>query len=39
MLSVVLDTTVLVSAVISDGNSREFLRKGIASQFSIIRLG
>jgi hypothetical protein len=36
MLRVVLDTSVLVSAIISDGKSRELLRKGIANQFSII---
>ena len=36
MLRVVLDTNVLVSAVISDGKPRELLRKGIANQFSII---
>ena len=36
MLRVVLDTNVLVSAIISDGKSRELLRKGIANQFSIV---
>ncbi len=36
MLRVVLDTNVLVSAIISDGKSRDLLRKGIANQFSII---
>jgi hypothetical protein len=36
MLRVVLDTNVLVSAIISDGKLRELLRKGIANQFSII---
>jgi len=36
MLRVVLDTNVLVSAIISDGKSRELLRRGIANQFSII---
>jgi putative PIN family toxin of toxin-antitoxin system len=36
MLRVALDTNVLVSAVISDGKSRELLRKGIAKQFFIV---
>jgi putative PIN family toxin of toxin-antitoxin system len=36
MLRVVLDTNVLVSAIISDGKSRELLRRGIAKQFSIV---
>ena len=36
MLKVVLDTNVLVSAIISDGKSRELLRRGIANQFSIV---
>ncbi len=36
MLRVVLDTNVLVSAVISNGKSRELLRKGIDNQFSIV---
>ena len=36
MLRVVLDTNVLVSAIISDGKSRQLLRKGIANQFTII---
>jgi uncharacterized protein len=36
MLRVVLDTNVLVSAIISDGKPRELLRKGIANQFSIV---
>ena len=36
MLRVVLDTNVLVSAIISDGKSRELLRRGIANKFSII---
>jgi putative PIN family toxin of toxin-antitoxin system len=36
MLRVVLDTNVLVSAIISDGKLRELLRKGIANQFSIL---
>ena len=36
MLRVVLDTNVLVSAVISNGKPRELLRKGIDNQFSIV---
>jgi uncharacterized protein len=36
MLRVVLDTNVLVSAIISDGKSRELLKKGIANQYSIV---
>ena len=36
MLRVILDTNVLVSATISNGKSRELLRKGIANQFSIV---
>lgn len=36
MLRVVLDTNVLVSAIISDAKSRELLRRGIANQFFII---
>lgn len=36
MLRVVLDTNVLVSAIISDGKPRELLRRGIAKQFSIV---
>jgi uncharacterized protein len=36
MLRVVLDTNVLVSAIISDGKPRELLRRGVAEQFSII---
>jgi|WetSurMetagenome_2_1015567.scaffolds.fasta_scaffold100394_3 uncharacterized protein len=36
MFRVVLDTNILVSAIISDGKSRELLRKGIANQFCII---
>jgi putative PIN family toxin of toxin-antitoxin system len=36
MLRAVLDTNVLVSAIISDGKSRELLRRGVANQFSII---
>ncbi|MEM2098469.1 MAG: putative toxin-antitoxin system toxin component, PIN family [Candidatus Bathyarchaeia archaeon] len=36
MPRVVLDTNVLVSAIISDGKPRELLRRGISKQFSII---
>ena len=36
MLRVVLDTNVLVSAIISDGKSRELLKKGIARQYLIV---
>lgn len=36
MLRVVLDTNVLVSAIISEGKPRELLRRGIAGQFSIV---
>jgi putative PIN family toxin of toxin-antitoxin system len=36
MLKVVLDTNVVVSAIISDGKSRELLAKGIANQYSIV---
>lgn len=36
MLRVVLDTSVLVSAVISDGKSRELLKKGIANQYCLV---
>ena len=36
MLWIVLDTNVLVSAIISDGKSRELLKKGIANQYSIV---
>jgi putative PIN family toxin of toxin-antitoxin system len=36
MVRVVLDTNVLVSAIIADGKSRELLRKGIAKKFSIV---
>ena len=35
-LRVVLDTNVLVSAIISDGKSRELLKKGITNQYSIL---
>ena len=36
MRRVVVDTNVLVSAIISDGKPRELLRKGISKQFCII---
>lgn len=36
MLKVVLDTNVLVSALISNGKSRELLKKGIENQFLIV---
>lgn len=36
MLRVVLDTNVLVSAVISDGKPRELLRRGISKEFRIV---
>jgi len=36
MFRAVLDTNVLVSAVISDGKSRELLTRGISNQFSIV---
>lgn len=36
MFRVVLDTNVLVSAIISDGKPRELLKKGIANQYSIV---
>ena len=36
MLRVVLDTNVLVSALISDGKPRELFRKGIENQFLIV---
>jgi putative PIN family toxin of toxin-antitoxin system len=36
MLRVVLDTNVIVTAVISDGKPRELFRKGIEGQFSIV---
>jgi putative PIN family toxin of toxin-antitoxin system len=36
MPRVVLDTNVLVSAVISQGKPRELLRKGITKQFSMV---
>jgi len=36
MLRVVLDTNVLVSAIISDGKPRELLRKGISKELCIV---
>jgi putative PIN family toxin of toxin-antitoxin system len=36
VLRVVLDTNVFVSAIISDGKSRDLLKLGIAKQFSIV---
>jgi putative PIN family toxin of toxin-antitoxin system len=36
MLRVVLDTNIIVSAVISDGKPRELLRRGINNQFIIV---
>ena len=36
MLRVVLDTNVLISAIISEGKPRELLKRGIANQFSIV---
>jgi putative PIN family toxin of toxin-antitoxin system len=36
MFRAVLDTNVLVSAIISNGKSRELLKKGIANQYSIV---
>lgn len=36
MLTAVLDTNVLVSAVISDGKARELLKKGIAGNYGIV---
>lgn len=36
MLRVVLDTNVLISAVISDGKPRELLRKGISKAFCLV---
>ena len=36
MLRVVLDTNILVSALISDGKPRVLFRKGIEGQFSIV---
>jgi putative PIN family toxin of toxin-antitoxin system len=36
MLRVVLDTNVLVSAIISDGKPRELFRKGISKEFCIV---
>ncbi|XHH08617.1 MAG: putative toxin-antitoxin system toxin component, PIN family [Candidatus Bathyarchaeia archaeon] len=36
MIKAVLDTNVLISAIISDGKSRELLKKGITNQFQIV---
>ena len=36
MLKAVLDTNVLVSAVISDGKARQLLKKGIAGKYRIV---
>jgi len=36
LLRVVLDTNVLVSAIISDGKPRELLRKGISKEFCFV---
>ncbi|MDA4134175.1 MAG: putative toxin-antitoxin system toxin component, PIN family [Thaumarchaeota archaeon] len=36
MLRAVLDTNVLISAVISDGKPRQLLRKGIENKFSLV---
>jgi putative PIN family toxin of toxin-antitoxin system len=36
MLRVVLDTNVLVSAIVSDGKPRQLFKKGIENQFSIV---
>ncbi len=36
MLRAVLDTNVLVSAIISDGKSRELFKKGITNKYSIV---
>jgi putative PIN family toxin of toxin-antitoxin system len=36
VLRVVLDTNVLVSALISDGKSRELLKMGIVKQYAIV---
>ncbi|MFA5571506.1 MAG: putative toxin-antitoxin system toxin component, PIN family [Candidatus Bathyarchaeia archaeon] len=36
MLRVALDTNVLVSALISDGKSRELLKMGIVKQYAIV---
>ena len=36
MLRVVLDTNVLVSAIVSDGKPRKLFMKGLESQFSIV---
>ena len=36
MLRAVLDTNILVSAIISDGKSRELFKMGITNQYSIV---
>lgn len=36
MLRVVLDTNVLVSAIISNGKPKDLLRKGISKEFTIV---
>ncbi len=36
MFRVVLDTNVLISAIISDGKPRDLLRKGISKEFHIV---
>ena len=36
MIRVVLDTNVFVSAIVSDGKSRELLKKGIARQYILV---
>lgn len=36
MLRIVLDTNVIVSAIISDGKPRDLFKKGIESQFIIV---
>jgi putative PIN family toxin of toxin-antitoxin system len=36
MLKAVLDTNILVSAVISDGKSRKLLKKGTTKRYSIV---
>lgn len=36
MLRVVLDTNVLISAMLTDGKSRTLLRKGISKEFHIV---
>jgi uncharacterized protein len=36
MLRAVLDTNILVSAIISDGKARDLLKKGIANKYRIV---